>query len=78
MRLEQWVGLGPIFLRRSLWRDRFRVEDQGLYFGHAKFEIPVRQQSVNIKYAFGAANLEVQGEVKVGDIHVGEAAWRWN
>lgn len=38
-------------------------EDQGLCFGHAEFEIFMRQQSGKNKYAFGNANLEAQGEV---------------
>lgn len=41
--LEQWVGLGPILMRRrSPQRDRFRRADQELYIGHTEFEIPMR------------------------------------
>lgn len=43
--LEQWVGLGPILMRRrSPRRDRFRRADQELYIGHTEFEIPMRPQ----------------------------------
>jgi hypothetical protein len=40
---------------------------------HTKFEILMRQLSGNITFAFGDANLELQGEVMVGKLHVGES-----
>lgn len=69
------MGFGPVFLRRRSL-GRFRKEDQRLYFGHTKSEILMRQRSGKIKYVLGDADVEVQGEVKVGDIHVGQSAER--
>lgn len=51
MRLKQWVGFGSIFSEMERL-GKFLEEDQGLCFGHAEFELFMRQQSGKTKYAF--------------------------
>lgn len=64
-------------LKDGFWVHIFEMEMPGegqVWGGHTKIEILMRQLSGSIKYTLGDANLELQGDVVVGVICVGESA----